>query len=136
MLTSKNAQAQSLRAKVDELAKRYASEGRDMKAALRAKSLSQNALLEAKRSKVIIERHQEETAQKRTQISNATAVAREELKQMSARCDQAHREWAIVDASSSESLSTLHDFVKDLSSQKKVQDMKLERAVAMMNTGR
>ena len=41
-----------------------------------------------------------------------------------------------MDTSSSESLGTLHDFVEDLSSRKKVQDVKLKRAVAMLNAGR
>ena len=41
-----------------------------------------------------------------------------------------------MDASNGESLGTLHDFVDDIVSQKKTQDMKLARAVSMMNTRR
>ena len=136
VVSSKDVRTQPLRAAVDKLAARYAREGREMKAALRAKSLSKDALLEAKRSKGTIEEHEEETAQKRLQLANATATAREELKQVSARCEHAHQEWATMDASNEESLDTLHDFVGDVASQKKVQDVKLERAVEMMNTRR
>ena len=136
VLSSKFARAQSLRAKVDNLAAMYARQGREMKAALRAKAVSKDALLEAKRSKGIIEKHEEETAQKRIQLHNATAAARKELEQVSASCEHAHQDWVIMDTSSSESLGTLHDFVEDLSSRKKVQDVKLKRAVAMLNAGR
>jgi hypothetical protein len=136
VVLSKGLRAQPLRAAVDTLAARYAHEGREMKAALRAKSLSRDALLEAKRSKGTIEEHEEQTVRKRAQLNNATATTREELKQVSTGCEHARQEWATMDASNGESLGTLHDFVDDIVSQKKTQDMKLARAVSMMNTRR
>ena len=130
--TSKMLRTEPLREEVHRLSKKYAQEGHEMKTAVRSKSLSKDALLQAKRSRGLIEDHREENKRKRMYLANATAHASENLQRATRRCNNYHKKWKEIDDSSEESLATIYEFLEDVNTRKKQQDIKLQRAVDMM----